>query len=188
MNPSLLLLACAAVATASPYLAQPALLLNDAKPSQADLKANGVVAHVCDGGFGGATKVEIKRLSDGEKFRIVMDPRLRGQGAVALQQLPPGSYVGVRLFLADRDPLPFSSDTFEVKPGRVTSFGKVRVAPETNMLGLMKRLLIQTDSVDIRPRLASVKEFGIDTLPVVPKPLDWKIEPEEVKVDKHLAP
>jgi len=186
--PHLALLVLSATALAGPNLAEPALLVNEAKPGQVDLRSNGLLVHVCDGGFGGAVKVDLRRLSDGEKFRIAMDPRVRTSGGVVMQQLPPGQYVATRLFLGDRDPVPFRSDTFAIRAGGITSFGKVKVAPETNLLGLMVNLKIKTDSVDIGPRLKVLRDFGVDSLPVVPKPIAWTIEPEEIQAGKRISP
>lgn len=181
-------LVLASAAFAGPNLAEPALLVNDAKPGQVDLRSNGLLVHVCDGGFGGAVKVDLRRLSDGEKFRISMDPRVRTPGGVVMQQLPPGQYVATRLFLGDRDPVLFKSDTFAIRAGGITSFGKVKVAPVTNLLGLMTSLEIKTDSVDIGMRLKIVREFGIDSLPVDRKPIAWSVEPEEIKAGKRISP
>lgn len=178
----------AIAAIAGPHLAEPALLVNDARPAQVDLRSNGLLVHVCDGGFGGAVKIDLRRLSDDEKFRIAMDPRVRTAGGVVMQQLPPGQYVATRLLLADRDPVAFKSDTFAIRAGGIVSFGKVKVAPVTNLLGLMTSLEIRTDSVDIAPRLKAVRDFGVDSLPVVEKPIAWKIEPEEIKAGKRISP
>lgn len=168
-------------------LATAALRLDQAKPQQVDLGTNGVLAHVCDGGFGGAVQVDVKRVSDEEKIRLEIDPRVKTPGSLVLHQLPPGRYVATKLLLADRDPVPFATDTFEIQSGRVTSFGKVKVAPETNMLGQMKRLIIKTDSLNIGARLKLFTGFGIDTLPVAPQSIDWSIEPEKTQVDKGLS-
>ena len=184
---SVILLALSAAAFAGLNLASPVLRLDQARPGEIDLRSYGVLAHVCDGGFGGAISVDLKRLSDDEKFRIAIDPRVRTPGGVVLQQVPPGRYVAFRLLLGDREPVAFSSDTFEIQTGRITSFGKVKVAPETDLLGYMKRLIVKTDSVDISGRIKSFHDFGIDSLPVAPKPVDWKIEPAKNDVGKRFS-
>ena len=181
-------LVLASAVFAGPNLAEPALLVNEAKPAQVDLRSNGLLVHVCDGGFGGAVKIDLRRLADDEKFRIAMDPRVRTPGGVVMQMLPPGQYVATRLFLADRDPVAFKPDTFAIRAGAIVSFGKVKVAPVTNLLGLMTSLEIRTDSVDIAPRLKAVRDFGVDSLPVLEKPIFWKIEPEEIKAGKRISP
>lgn len=184
---SRLLLALSTAAFAGLNLATPAPRLDQAKPGEIDLRANGVLAHVCDGGFGGAITIDIKRVADDEKYRLAIDPRVRTPGTLVLQQVPPGRYVAIKLNLADRDPVPFVSDTFEIRAGHVTSFGKVKVAPETDLLGFMKRLVVKTDSVDISGRLKSFREFGIDSLPTTPRPVDWKIEPGKSEVGKRFS-
>ena len=168
------------------YLANTAVLVNEAKPTEFDLRTNGLLAHVCDTGFNVGIRIDLERISDKERLRIVIDPRLKapvGTGRpariptdVVLQQLPPGSYIATKLVLGDRDPVPFKSDTFAIKSGSVTSLGKVKVRPETNFLGMMERITIKTDSVDIASRLKTVKAFGIDSMPVAPKKLGWIIE------------
>ena len=177
----------AATAFAGLNLASPLLRLDEARPDQVDLRTNGAIAHVCEGGFGGAIKIDIQRASDSEKYRISIDPRVRTPGALVMHQIPPGRYVATKLLLADQDPLPFIADTFEVKAGQVTSFGKVKVTPETNFVGQMKRLLVRTDSLDISRRLKSYTNFGVDTLPVVPSSIDWIIEPGRIQVDKRIS-
>lgn len=184
---SALLLALSAAAFAGLNLASPVLRLDQARPDQVDLRSYGVLAHVCDGGFGGAITIDLKRLSDDEKFRIAIDPRVRTPGGLVLQQVPPGRYVPIRLNIADRDPVPFGSDTFEIQAGKVTSFGKLKVAPETDLLGFMKRLLVKTDSADISGRLKAYREFGIDSLPVTPRPVNWGIEPGKSDVGKRFS-
>lgn len=188
MNRTLtLLIAAAATTFAGLNLASPLLRLDEAQPGQVDLRGNGVLAHVCDGGFGGAVKIDIQRVSDDEKYRIFIDPRVRTPGGVVLHQIPPGRYVATKLLLADRAPLPFPSDTFEVRAGEITSFGKVKVAPETNLIGQMKRLLIRTDSLDISKRLKAYPAFGVDSLPIVPRSIDWSIEPDKIEVGKGFS-
>lgn len=176
----------ASSAFAGLYLANTAVLVNEAKPSEFDLGANGLLAHVCDTGFNVGIRIDLERLSDKERFRIALDPRLKtpvatGRPAriptdVALQQLPPGSYIATKLLLGDRTPVPFKSDTFEIKAGTVTSWGRIKVRPETNFLGMMERITIKTDSVDLAPRLKAIGNFGIDSLPVVVKKLGWTVE------------
>jgi len=168
------------------YLANTAPLVNEAKPTEIDLHANGLLAHVCDTGFNVGMHIDLERLSDKERFRIVLDPRLKAPLAtgrparlptdVVLQQLPPGSYIATKLVLGSQDPVSFKSDTFQIKAGAVTSFGKIKVRPETNFLGMMERITIKTDSVDIAPRLKNIKSFGIDSLAVAPKKLGWTVE------------
>lgn len=180
------LLLAATISFAGLYLANTAVLVNEAKPTEFDLRTNGLLAHVCDTGFNVGIHIDLERISDKERLRIVIDPRLKSPVAtgrpariptdVVLQQLPAGSYIATKLVLGDRDPVPFKSDTFEIKSGSVTSFGKIKVRPETNFLGMMERISIKTDSVDIAPRLKAVKAFGIDTMPVASKKLGWTIE------------
>lgn len=187
IRPSAVLLVLAATAFAGLNLATPAVRLDEASTTQIDLRANGVVAHVCDGGFGGAIRVDLKRVSDSERVRIALDPRVRTPGGLVLQQVPPGRWVATKLLLADRDPVAFPSDTFEVVAGRITSFGKVKVRPELDLLGMMKRLVVKTDSVDIGARLKAAKLFGSDTLPVAPIAIDWGIEPAKIEAGKRLG-
>jgi len=168
------------------YLANTAVLVNEAKPTEFDLRANGLLAHVCDTGFNVGIHIDLERLSDKERFRIVLDPRLKAPVAtgrparlptdVVLQQLPPGSYIATKLLLGNQTPVAFKSDTFEIKTGSVTSFGRIKVRPETNFLGMMERITIKTDSVDIAPRLKAIKNFGIDSMGVVSKKLGWTVE------------
>lgn len=186
-RPSLLLLALSAAAFAGLNLASPVARLDQARPGEIDLRSYGVLAHVCDGGFGGAITIDVKRVSDDEKYRLAIDPQVRTPGGVVLQQVPPGRYVALRLNLADRDPVPFHADTFEVRAGRITSFGKVKVAPETDLLGFMKRLVVKTDSADISGRLKAFRDFGVDSLPIDPRPVDWKIEPGKSEVGKRFS-
>ena len=188
MNRTALLPIVLATAAFAGLFTTPAVRLDDAQPGQIDLRANGLLAHVCAGGYGGAIQVDLKRLSDAEKFRIAIDPRVRTIGAVVLQQLPPGSYTPTRLFLGENDPVSFSSDTFEIQPGRITSFGKIKVDPQTNLLGQLKRLVVKTDSLDISPRLSKIADKGVDSLPVTSKPIDWRIEPPEIQIGKRLSP
>lgn len=167
--------------------ADPALLVNQAKQGQVNLVANGLLAHVCAGGFGGALQVDILRTSDDEKIRLAIDPVLRS-GDLILQQLPPGRYVATHLQLAGRDPLRFSSDTFEIRAGAITSFGKVRVTPTTNLLGSMTRLDIATDSLDISSRIKALRMKRLDTMPLAPRSIQWRIEPGEEAAVKRLSP
>lgn len=167
--------------------ADPALLVNQAKQGQVDLVANGLLVHVCAGGFGGGIQVDIRRTSDDEKIRLAIDPVLRS-GDLILQQLPPGRYVTTHLQLASRDPLRFSSDTFEIRAGAITSFGKVRVTPTTNFLGLMTRLDIATDSLDISARIKALRMKRLDTMPLAARSIQWKVEPSEDGAVKRLSP
>ncbi len=182
----ILLLALSATTFAGLYLANPATLVNESTTTEIDLKSNGLLAHVCDTGFNVGIHIDLVRLSDQERFRIVLDPRLKGPVPtgrparlatdVVLQQLPAGSYTATKLILGDRDPVSFKSDTLVVKPGSVTSMGKIKVRPETNFLGLLVNITIKTDSVDITKRLKVIHALGIDSLPVTNKPVDWIIE------------
>lgn len=181
------LLALAATAFAGLNLATPVVRLDQASPAQIDLQANGVLAHVCDGGFGGAIRIDLRRVSDSELVRVEVDPRVRTPGAVVLQQVPPGRWTATKLLLADRDPVAFPSDTFEVVAGRITSLGKVKVYPETDLLGRMKRLVVKTDSVDISGRIRAARLFGSDTLPVSGRAIDWGVEPERIEAGKRLG-
>ncbi|MBK9576768.1 MAG: hypothetical protein IPO40_06835 [Fibrobacteres bacterium] len=168
--------------------ADPALLVTKASQGQVNLTDNGILVHVCQGGFGGGIQMDIQRVSDKEKIRLAIDPVLQ-TGDLIIQQLPPGRYVTTHLLLAGRDPQRFSStDTFEVRAGAITSFGKVRVTPVTNLLGMMSRLDILTDSVDISARLKALRKKRIDSMPLLAQPISWKVEPSKGDTAKRFSP
>ncbi|MBK8801882.1 MAG: hypothetical protein IPN71_07470 [Fibrobacteres bacterium] len=158
-------------------LADPALLVTKASQGQVNLTDNGLLVHVCQGGFAGGIHVDILRVSDKEKIRIAIDPVLQ-TGDLVLQQLPPGRYVPTHLQLAGRDPQRFSSDTFEVRAGAITSLGKVRVTPVTNLLGQMSRLDLVTDSLDITARLKALRKRRIDSMPLLALPSRGRCSPK----------
>ncbi|HNY29258.1 MAG TPA: hypothetical protein PKO15_00080 [Fibrobacteria bacterium] len=167
--------------------ADPALLVTKASQGKINLSENGLLVHVCQGGFGGGVQVDIQRTTDKERIRLAMDPVLQ-TGDLVMQQLPPGRYVPTHLVLAGRDPQRFTSDTFEIRTGAITSFGKVRVAPVTNFLGLMTRLDIVTDSADILPRLKALRKRKIDSMPLLVRPIYWQVEPPKGDTSKRLSP
>lgn len=175
----------ARLAQAGLNFADPALLVNQAKAGQVDLRTNGLVAHVCLGGLGGQVKVDLKRVSDDEKIRLAMDPPLT-KGDLILQQIPPGRYVATHLLLCDRDPMRFGSDTFEVRAGSITTLGKVRLAMTTNLLGQLTRFDLATDSLDLRSRIQALRMKRLDTMPVQPTPIHWMAEPGVDPTAKRL--
>ena len=174
-----------AIALAGLYVPEPAPLLNEAKPLDVDLRRNGVLAHVCDSGFNVGVAIDLVRLSDQEKFRIVLDPKLdrplppgrppRLATRVVFQQIPPGRYAAVKLSLGDRDPVPFAPDTLEVKAGQILSFGRVRIDADLDFLGMLDQVRVTTWNDTLEPRIREVRAFGLDTLPVARKALKWKI-------------
>ncbi|HXP90199.1 MAG TPA: hypothetical protein VN931_04620 [Fibrobacteria bacterium] len=185
IRPRLLLLSLPAAALAGLYVPTQALLVNRAKPSEVDLKTNGLIAHIRDTGFDVGVQVDLARLSDQEKFRLSLDPRppsppragrtSRGTDVV-FQQLPPGTYVATRIALGTNDPVPFKPDTLVVRVGQILSLGRVRVSPQLDMLGLMEKLEVQTRVWVIDSSIKAVRAYGIDTLPVVSKRIRWTIE------------
>jgi len=90
--------------------------------------------------------------------------------------------------LGENDPVSFAADTFEIQPGRITSFGKIKVDPQTNLLGQMKRLVVKTDSLDLSRRLQANGDHRLDSLPVASHPIDWRIEPQVTPIGKRLSP
>jgi hypothetical protein len=181
----LLLLALPAAALAGLYVPTQALLVNRAKPPEVDLAANGLIAHIRDTGFDVGVQIDLRRVSDQEKFRFSLDPRpsspmhpgrtSRGTDVV-FQQLPPGVYVATKISLGTNDPVPLKPDTLVVRAGQILSLGKVRVRPELDVLGLMEKLDVQTRVWVIDSSIKAVRAYGIDTLPVVSKQLRWTIE------------
>ena len=172
-------------ALAGLYVPTQALLVNRAKRSEVDVKANGLVAHIRDTGFDVGVQVDLKRVGDEEKFRISLDPRpsdpahpgkIPSGTSVVFQQLPPGVYVASKISLGAKDPIPFKPDTFVVRPGQILSLGKVRVQPELDMLGFMEKLEVRTTVWAIDSAIKAVHAYGIDTLPVISKQLRWEIE------------
>lgn len=173
------------VALAGLYVPTQALLVNRAKRMEVDLKANGLVAHIRDTGFDVGVQVDLKRVSDEEKFRISLDPRPSDPAhpekvpkgtSVVFQQLPPGTYLATKISLGANDPVPLKPDTIVVVAGRIVSLGKVLVRPQLDMLGFMEKLEVRTRVWAIDSAIHSVHAYGIDTLPVVSKPIRWEIE------------
>lgn len=166
------------------YSADPVVLVAKAKPAELDFRNNGLLAHVCDTGFNVGVAIEIKRLGDGERFRIVLDPRLdppkpgTAPNRVVLQQLGPGSYTATKLLLGDKDPKAFKSDTFAVKAGQILSIGRIRIAPETNFLGYLTRIGIETVFERIEPQIRACGVPGVDSLPIAGRKLKWSVEAE----------
>jgi|GEM_PF-1164419 len=176
-----------AAALAGLYVPTPALLVNRAKPQEVDLRENGLVAHIRDSGFDVGVHVDLVRLADQEKFRISLDPRPPPPGGpnrpyhgtdVVFQQLPPGTYLATKISLGTDDPVAFKPDTLVVRAGQILSLGRIRVAPDLDMLGLMEKLEVQTTVWDIDSAIKAVRAYGIDTLPVVSKHLRWTVEPK----------
>lgn len=174
-----------AAALAGLYVPTQALLVNRAKRMEVDLKANGLIAHIRDTGFDVGVQVDLKRVSDEEKFRIVLDSRPSDTAhpgrtpsgtTVVFQQLPPGVYVATRISLGGNDPIPFKPDTLVVRAGQILSLGKVRIRPELDVLGFMEKLEVQTKVWGIDSAIKAVHAYGIDTLPLVSKPIKWEIE------------
>lgn len=184
LRPILLALLPAA-ASAGLYVPTTALLVNEARPLDVDLRRNGLVAHVCDSGFNVGVTIDLERVSDQEKFRIVLDPRLdrpvapgrpaRLSSDVVLQQLPPGAYLARKLGLGDRDPVPFGPDTLVVQPGRILSLGRLRIAGDLDFMGMLLKVRVGTWNDTIAPRLKAIHALGVDTLPIDSKRLDWTI-------------
>jgi hypothetical protein len=180
-----LLVLLPAAALAGLYVPTQALLVNRAKRMEVDVKANGLIAHIRDTGFDVGVQVDLQRVSDEEKFRIVLDPRPSDPAhpgkapsgtSVVFQQLPPGTYLATRISLGAKDPIPFKPDTLVVRAGQILSLGKVVVRPELDMLGLMDKLEVRTRIWVIDSAIKAVHAYGIDTLPVVSKQLKWEIE------------
>ena len=174
-----------AAALAGLYVPTQALLVNRAKRAEVDLKSNGLIAHLRDTGFDVGVKVDIERVSDQEKYRIVLDPRPSDSAhpgkapkgtSVVFQQLPPGVYLATKISLGQNDPIPFKPDTLVVRAGQILSLGKVRIRPRLDMLGLMETLEVRTTVWGIDSAIRSVHAYGIDTLPLVAKQLRWEIE------------
>jgi hypothetical protein len=172
-------------ALAGLYVPTTALLVNEAKPLDIDLRRNGLVAHVCDSGFNVGLSVDLMRISDQERFRMVLDPKLdrplppghapRLASDVVLQQLPPGSYLVRKVGLGDRDPVAIDPDTLVVKAGQILSLGRVRIAADLDFLGMLEQVRISTWNDTLEPRLKAIKAQGIDTLPVTLKRLKWTV-------------
>lgn len=181
-----------ASAFAGLYVPSHAVLVNQAKSLDVDLKSNGLLAHVCDTGFNVGVQIDLKRIKDEEKFRIALDPRLSsplrpGQPPrlptdVVLQQLPPGTYTATKISLGDRDPVPFKSDTFTVEAGQILSFGKIRIEPKLDFLGFLLRIEVVTLPDSIQGKIKAIHAYGIDALPIRTKPLKWIVE-KDVKSD-----
>lgn len=167
------------------YVPTQALLVNRAKRVDVDLKANGLIAHIRDTGFDVGVQVDLKRISDEEKFRIALDPRPPDPAhpgktpsgtSVVFQQLPPGVYIATKISLGAKDPISVKPDTFVVRVGQILSLGKIRIWPQLDMLGFMDKLEVQTKVWAIDSAIKAVHAYGIDTLPVVSKQLKWEIE------------
>jgi len=181
-----LLLILPASVLAGPYVPTSALLVNEAKPLEVDSKANGFIAHVCDSGFNVGLMVDLVRLSDQEKYRIVLDPKLdrpvplgkppRLPTTVVFQQIPPGTWLATKLSLGDRDPVRFGPDTLVVKVGQILSLGRIRVDADLDFLGMLDRVRVTTWSDTIEARIRAVHARGLDTLPVVRKSVAWIIQ------------
>jgi hypothetical protein len=168
------------------YVPTQALLVNQAKALDVDLKSNGLLAHVCDSSFNVGVKIDLKRISDEEKFRMVLDPRLSaplrpGQPPrlptnVVLQQIPPGKYVATKITLGDKDPVPFKSDTLVVQAGHILSLGRIRIEPKLDFMGFLLRIEISTQPDSIQAKIKAIHSYGIDTLPIQTKSVKWTIE------------
>jgi hypothetical protein len=180
------LLLLATTAFAGLYVPSQALLVNEAKSLDVDPKANGFLAHVCDTGFNVGVKIDLKRIPDDEKFRIVLDPRLsaplrpgqphRLPTDVVLQQIPPGRYLATKITLGDQDPVPFKADTFAIAAGQILSLGKIRIEPKLDFLGFLLRIEITTGPDSIQGRIKAIHAYGIDALPIQTKPVKWIVE------------
>jgi len=182
---SLLLLLLPAAAFAGLYVPTQALLVNRAKRVEVDVKDNGLIAHIRDTGFDVGVQVDLKRVSDDEKFRIVLDPRPPDPShpgktpsgtSVVFQQLPPGIYLATKISLGSKDAIPLKPDTFVVRAGQILSLGKVRIWADLDMLGFMEKLQVQTKVWAIDSAIRAVHAYGIDSLPVVAKQIRWEIE------------
>jgi hypothetical protein len=159
--------------------------------AQVDLKGNGLLAFVRDTGFDVGIRLDLVQLETKDRYRISLDP-LRDRTFrpdqqplarwlapdLVLQQLPEGHYTPFRIFLGGDRPTPFKADTFLVRKGEITSFGRLRIAPQLNFLGQMKQLDLVTKHDSLAPKLKAIHEHGIDSLPVKNRALRWAITGE----------
>lgn len=184
-RPWLLSLLLPVAALAGLYVPTSALLVNEAKPLDVDSKRNGFIAHVCDSGFNVGLMVDLVRVSDQEKYRIVLDPKIdrpvplgkppRLPTSVVFQQIPPGVYLATKLSLGDREPVRFGPDTLVVKAGQILSLGRIRANADLDFLGMLDQVRIATWSDTIEARIRAVHVGGLDTLPIFSKSIQWII-------------
>lgn len=180
----------AAAALAGSFVPTSALLVNErARSAQVDLAGNGLLAFRGDSAFAMGIRVDLRRLSDGELWRIVLDPDLRGRGMdsarraakwitrdLVLQQLPEGDFVPTRLFAGSDKPLPCAGDTLRIRKGTTTSWGDIRLTPEKDLLGRPVGLRLATVGRRADSLLATLPAYGISGLPVRHDSLGWAME------------
>jgi hypothetical protein len=185
MRKRLLFLAAslAVTAAAGTLIPTKATLVSDrSKAAEVDLKANGLLALVRDTGFDVGVRMDLMRVSDQERYRILLDP-LRDPAAtrwlsptLVLQQLPEGRYTAVHILLGSDQTQAFKTDTFEIKKGRILSLGRLRIWPVKNFLGFMKELRVESVGDSGLPALKGISAYGIATLPVDVHPVRWAKE------------
>ncbi len=158
------------------------LVSDRSKASEVDLKANGLLALVRDTGFNVGVRMDLMRISDQERYRISLDP-LRDPTAarwlsptLVLQQLPEGRYTAVHILLGSDQTQSFTTDTFEVKKGRILSLGKIHIYPVKDFFGFMKRLVVETSGDTALIALKGIPTYGIDTLGIDAHPVRWMKE------------
>ncbi len=153
----------------------------------------GLVALIRDtGDFRVDVRIDLVRLEDSTRYRLwITPPRSAGQRKLSpeliLQPLPTGRYTAIHLILGDEQS-EFTSDTQEIRAGRVTSWGRVRVLPVKNMFGLIKELRIETVSDPALTELKDVSLKSVRYLPVDAHPLHWKKSAEEASPLQRITP
>lgn len=193
---AILVAALAGLALAGSFVPTPAVLVNAREnAAKTRLADNGLLAFRCDTAFNVGVRVDLRRLSDGDLWRIVLDPNFKPKGMdsarraarwtapqVVLQQLPEGDYAPVRIYVGSDKPLSFSGDTLHVHKGSVTSLGDIRMVPEKNLLGGLVGLRIESVGRAADSLLADIPDFGIKALPVRKDSLGWSMEKGTLKL------
>lgn len=187
---SLLVGACFGLAQAGSYVPTQALLVNEkGRRSDVDLRTNGLLAFRCDTVFNVGARVDLRRVADGELYRIALDPRFGAANldsarraarwiapGLALQQLPEGRYAPTRIFLGSDVPMAFTGDTLTIRKGKITSLGEIRLMPTRNLVGYLVELDVRTVGRRADAWLKQIPDYGIDTMTVSADTLLWKIE------------
>lgn len=186
----------AGLALAGSFVPTPAVLVNARENApKIALAANGLLAFRTDTAFNVGVRVDLRRLSDGDLWRIVLDPNFKPRGMdsarraarwlapqVVLQQLPEGDYAPVRIYVGSDKPLSFSGDTLHVHKGTVTSLGDIRLVPEKNLLGGLVGLRIESFGRTADSLLPGIADFGIQSLPLRRDSLGWSMEKGTLKL------
>lgn len=187
---SLLVGACFGFVQAGSFVPTQAVLVNEkGRRSDVDLRKNGLLAFRCDTAFNVGARVDLRRVADGELYRIALDARFGAAAldsarraarwiapGLALQQLPEGRYAPTRIFLGSDVPMPFTGDTLTIRAGKVTSLGEIRMVPTRNLVGYLVELDVRTVGRGADAWLKRVPDYGIDTMAVSADTLLWKIE------------